>query len=479
MIPASFRNLSIHLTGVKGTGMAALAEILHDEGAILSGSDVGERFFTDDLLSRIGLVPTVGFSRDHVPQDASLLVYSSAYGDTNPERAEATRRGLPQHSYTEMLGALSQTLRSLAVSGVHGKTSTTAMIGTLIAGLDLPATVVVGSAVPSFGGSATLRRGSEFLVAETCEYRRHFLDFSPDVLVVTSVEADHLDYYRDYEDVLDAFVSFARRLPDNGFLVYCADDPGATAVAEKVAVERPGVQRIPYGFSVVGPGRVGLPRLSGGRQEFEIELPSGTGTFELAVPGRHMVANAAAAVMALTALIGDAYGPERPIARWRKSLAEFVGTSRRSEVIGEVAGVLVLDDYAHHPTAIRTTLAGFREFWPGRRLVVDFMSHTYSRTIALLEEFADAFGEADILFLNDIYASAREERVSGFDGERFAEAVRHRHKDVRFVPDFSEAADRIADELRPGDIFVTMGAGDNFRISRDVADRLRQRSGGI
>jgi UDP-N-acetylmuramate--alanine ligase len=477
MIPSSFRDLSIHLTGVKGTGMAALAEILHDEGARLSGSDVGERFFTDDLLARIGLVPTVGFSPDHVPTDASLLVYSSAYDQTNPERAEASRRGLPQHSYTEMLGALSRTRRSLAISGVHGKTSTTAMVGTLIAGLDLPATVVVGSAVPSFGGSATLRRGTEYLVAETCEYRRHFLDFSPDVLVVTSVEADHLDYYRDYDDVLDAFVAFARRLPQDGVLVYCADDPGATAVATKVEAERPGVRRIPYGFSVTGPGRIGTPRLADGRQEFEIELPSGSETFELAVPGRHMVANAAAAVMALSALVEDGGDPGRVSPTWRRSLAAFAGTSRRSEILGEFRGILVVDDYAHHPTAIRTTLAGFREFWPGRRIVVDFMSHTYSRTMALLDEFADAFGDADVLFLNDIYASARESRVSGFDGARFAETVRGRHGDVRFVPDFSGAADRIMDELRRGDIFVTMGAGDNFRISRDVADRLRQREG--
>ncbi|MFW5693787.1 MAG: UDP-N-acetylmuramate--L-alanine ligase [Alkalispirochaeta sp.] len=475
MIPPILRDVPIHLTGVKGTGMAALAEILHDEGARLSGSDVAERFFTDTLLERIGLTPYVGFDADHLSPDVALLVYSSAYGEDNQERAEARRRSIPQYSYTEMLGALSRARRSLAVSGVHGKTTTTAMIGTIVASTALPATVVVGSSVPTFGGSATLRRGRELLVAETCEYRRHFLDFSPHVLIVTSVEADHLDYYRDYEDVLDAFVAFGLSLPSGAPLIYCADDAGAGEVARRLATRRKDLVLHPYGFSVPGVGRVSEPIIQDGRQRFSVALPSGSAEWTVEVPGRHMVLDAAAAILGLVGLVGEPTVSERTT--WQKALASFAGTRRRSETVAMVNGIRVMDDYAHHPTAIRTTLAGFRTFWPGRRIVVDFMSHTYSRTTALLDEFAHAFSEADVVFLNEIYASAREQNTAGVSGRELADAVSRYHEDVRFVPDFAAAAAAISDELREGDIFVTMGAGDNFRIGPMVVERLQQTSG--
>ncbi len=455
--------------------MAALAEILHDAGAVLSGSDVEEQFFTDTLLERIELTPRVGFEAGHVPPDVQLLVYSSAYGEDNPERAEARRRGLPQYSYTEMLGALSRTRRSLAVSGVHGKTSTTAMIGTIVSATDLPATVVVGSAVPSFGGSATLRQGQELLVAETCEYRRHFLDFSPNVLIVTSVEADHLDYYRDYADVLQAFLSFARSLPPQGSLIYCADDAGAQDVARRVGEERPDIVPQPYGFSVRGTGHVSEPIVETGRQRFTVTHADEVVEWTVEVPGRHMVLDAAAAVLGLVGLVGEPDPVSRAV--WQRALATFAGTRRRSELIATVAGVRVMDDYAHHPTAIQTTLNGYRTFWPGSRIVVDFMSHTYSRTTALLDGFATAFSDADVVFLNEIYASARERNSATISGQDLARAMADHHGDVRFVADFAAAAEAIAAELKPGDLFVTMGAGDNFRIAPMVVERLQARQG--
>jgi UDP-N-acetylmuramate--alanine ligase len=453
--------------------MAALAEILHDEGAILTGSDVAERFYTDTLLDHIDLVPRVGFQKQNLDPNVALLVYSSAYDESNPERTEARRRGIPQYSYTEMLGALSRDRRSLAVSGVHGKTTTTAMIGTIVAATELPATVVVGSAVPSFGGSATLRRGKHLLVAETCEYRRHFLDFSPDVLIVTSVEADHLDYYRDYADVRDAFVEFCRSLPTGGTLIYCADDTGASEVAEQVTEERSDLTIQPYGFSVQGPGRVTEPITESGQQRFSVTLAGMTGQWTVRVPGRHMVLDAAAAILGLVGLAGEPDAETLPV--WERALNSFAGTRRRSELVATVGDVRVMDDYAHHPTAIRTTLAGFREFWPGGRIIVDFMSHTYSRTVALLDEFARAFADADIVFLNEIYASAREKTSSTISGQDLADAVAQYHGDVRFVPDFVTAADAIATELQAGDLFVTMGAGDNFRIGPMVVERLEAR----
>ncbi len=474
----SIHNARIHMTGVKGTGMAALAEVLAEEGAQLTGSDVGERFYTDVLLERIGVAPSVGFAAQHVPIGTDVLVYSAAYDETNPERVEATRRGIPQFSYTEMLGSLSRTRRSLAVSGVHGKTSTTAMIGSMIAVDRTPATVVVGSAVEAFGGSATLRLGNEFLVAETCEYRRHFLDFSPCVLLITGIEADHQDYFRDLDDVLDAFYEFGLQLPDDGTLIYCADDRGATEVARRLTDERPALAVRPYGFSVEGVGGVGEPVVESGRQRFAVILPDADGPgrttqWTLPVPGRHMAANAAAALNALVALVGPP--DDERLRQWQDALARFSGTRRRSEIVGEASGVLVMDDYAHHPSAIATTLEGYKAFWPERRLVVDFMPHTYSRTAALLDAFARSFTAADRVYLNDIYASARETNPGGIDGTTLFRATRLEHNDVHYRPDFGEAARDIAASLRPGDLFVTMGAGDNFRIGTDVLRRLQTR----
>ncbi|MFW5643368.1 MAG: UDP-N-acetylmuramate--L-alanine ligase [Alkalispirochaeta sp.] len=483
--PSNYKGATIHMTGIKGTGMAALAEILHRAGAHVTGSDVEERFFTDDLLEAIGITPLIGFDGAHVPPDASLLVYSAAYSDDNPERREARKRGIPQRSYTEMLGDISRTRTAVAVSGVHGKTTTTAMLGVMVDASAVPATVVVGSGVPGFGGSATLVKGEDVLIAETCEYRRHFLDYDPDILLVTSVEEDHLDYYRDFEDVISGFVEFGSKLPAGGTLVYCHDDPGATTVAAMLRETRPDLTIVPYGFTCQGIGSISGYRSSPGMQRFHLAVPAGRGTeaetpgtgfreisteWELRVPGRHSVLNAAGAILVLALLTGEV-GNDEPAA-WRRGLSGFTGTRRRSEVIRDTGGILVLDDYAHHPTAIRTTLEGYRQFWPGRRLVVDFMSHTYTRTAALLDQFQRAFESADVVFLNDIYASARERYDGGITGETFAAAVAACHPDVRYVPDFDMATSEIIAELRPGDIFVTMGAGDNFRIAHAVANHL-------
>ncbi len=467
--PFTFDAASIHMTGIKGTGMAALAEILHHRGARISGSDVGEQFYTDIILRRIKIAPLVGFAPEHIDRDVQCLVYSAAYDESNPERREAVRRGIPQFSYNEVLGMLSRNVKSLAVSGVHGKTSTTAMIGMMVDHSNVPATVVVGSAVPGFGGTATLVRGTDILVAETCEYRRHFLHFDPDILIVTSVEADHLDYFKDESDVVNAFVEFGSRLSEGGTLVYCMDDGGARTVADTLRYQRRDIRFIPYGFEATGEGAITDYTVNPGVQTFTMRGLKST-QWTVRVPGRHMVANAAAAVSALCAMM-----PEydmNTIESWKAGLESFSGTTRRSEVIAEVEGILVLDDYAHHPTAIAATLDGYRQFWPRRRLVVDFMSHTYSRTAALLDGFAGAFGAADIVFLNEIYASAREQHSGDVSGRVLADAMRRHHSDVRFVPTFEEAETAIVSELRTGDLFVTMGAGDNFRIGRRIVDAL-------
>lgn len=480
----------IHLVGVKGTGMAALAEVLVSKGALVSGSDVAETFYTDALLAAIGVVPRVGFAEEHLPDGVSLVVYSAAYDpQTNPELLAAIDRGIPLLTYTEALGALSLAAReagapTVAVAGVHGKTSTTALLGTLIRSLRIPGTVIVGSAVRSFGGAATYNGGAEALIVETCEYRRNFLSFYPSVLVITSVEADHLDYYRDYADVLSAFVAFGERLAPGGLLVFCRDNAGACEAAAAISARRGDLRRVSYGFSDEAdvsvrdyvPGTEETPEGPRGVQEFRVD---GIDTLlRLRVPGKHMVENAAAALTVLREEPSlrrylDA-GAKHTAAKHTAAkhiadaLASFSGTTRRSEHLGTAGGIQFVDDYGHHPTAIRKTLETYREFYGAERLIVDFMSHTYSRTAALLGDFAQAFAAADVVVLHKIYASAREQYSGSISGEDLAAAVGAYHPQVHYFEEVLDALPFCKELLRPGDLFVTLGAGNNWALGREL-----------
>lgn len=473
--------LHIHLVGAKGTGMAALAEILAARGAVLSGSDVGDVFYTDRILAGIGLNPSVGFDAAHVPSGTNLVVHSAAYApDRNPELQEAARRGIPVLSYPEALGAISAETDSSGIAGVHGKTTTTAMAGTLVEALGLRATVLAGSAVSNFGGHSTIIRGNDHFIAETCEYRRHFLHFRPTRILLTSVESDHQDFFPTRQDIVDAFVEYGCLLPRGGTLIFCADDEGAVETAGRILARRPDIRTIEYGFSARGRFRILRYETGDGESRFRME---GSGeTFVLKVPGRHLVLDAAGALALVSEISGDA-------ADWRimrDALAAFSGSSRRSELVGEAGGILVMDDYGHHPTAIAATIAGIREFHPGRRLVVDFMSHTYSRTAALLREFVASLDGADCVVLHRIYASAREEPVPGLDGRTLFDLLRARRPGLAaadprvdrfamYTDNPEESLQPLLESLRPGDLFLTMGAGDNWKLGRALLAALRAR----
>ncbi|MBN1243149.1 MAG: UDP-N-acetylmuramate--L-alanine ligase [Spirochaetales bacterium] len=484
-LPAELNGLRIHLVGAKGTGMAAFAEILSSRGAILSGSDVPEVFFTDEILARIGL-RCREFAAANVRPDHELVIHSSAYRrDSHPELVEADRLGLPVLLYTEALGDFSGQRDSSGVAGVHGKTTTTALAGVAAEALGLPATILAGSVVGSFGDRATLIRGERYFIAETCEYRRHFLSFSPRRIVLTSVESDHQDYYPTYGSIRDAFVEYALSLPAGGALVYCADDPGAVEVAALAAAERSDLVLVPYGFTAEGPWRIEGYCVADERAFFS--LAAFDGEFALRVPGRHLALDACAAV-ALAALVradldclpaAEAPAAARPLLpALRPALESFSGSRRRSEFLGEAGGVVFMDDYAHHPTAIRTTLRGLKEFYPARRLVVDFMSHTYSRTKALLDEFAESLADADEVWLHRIYASARETPDGDVDGRTLFGRTAAIRSNVNYVDEPLEAVDPIAASLKPGDLFITMGAGDNFVVGRRIFERFKAREGG-
>ncbi|MDR2048433.1 MAG: UDP-N-acetylmuramate--L-alanine ligase [Treponema sp.] len=459
----------LYFVGIKGTGMAALAELLCASGFEVSGSDRDEVFYTDAILRELDIPCHEHFDPSHIPEKTDLVVYSAAYSpETNAELAESRRRGLPMLSYPEALGAYSALFDSSGIAGVHGKTTTTAMAGVLLRAAGIPAKALAGGA--AFGGRSTLSLGGKYFVAETCEYRKHFLSFHPRRIVLTSVESDHQDYYPEYGDIRDAFVEYTEKLPGRGILVYCADDRGACEVA-KIAGRRKDIRIIPYGFTAEGPWRVESCAVRNERTVFRLTcVPR---EFRLRVPGRHCVLDAAAA-LALTGLLAEEEFHESAETFWRgepgkraaAELENFSGSKRRSEILGEAGGILFMDDYGHHPTAIKTTLEGLKEFYPGRRLVVSFMSHTYSRTAALLDDFAASLAPADLVFLHKIYASARENNSGGVDGRTLFEAAKNIRGNVFYADEPEDAAGELETILKPGDLFITMGAGDNWKLGK-------------
>ncbi|MBI9105892.1 MAG: UDP-N-acetylmuramate--L-alanine ligase [Spirochaetales bacterium] len=467
----------IYFVGIKGTGMTALAEIFRARGAIVTGSDVCDKFYTDDILSEMGIPVFEGFKAKNLPESTALLVHSAAYSpETNPEIIEAGRRNLPILSYPEALGILSREGKAAAIAGVHGKTTTTAMVGTLIKEVGLAASVLTGSAAANFNGRSTMVLGDKYFVAETCEYKRNFLNFSPDYMIITSIEADHLDYYKDFDDVLSAFVEYAGRLSEGGRLIYCADDAGTVQAADKIRGLRSDLCFHPYGFTAEGDYRLSSYRRESGRQLFRLDKFENR-DFAINVPGMHNILNSAAAAVLLTVMLDDENRGDEAEDGIASGLMKFRGTKRRSEIIGEAGGILVMDDYGHHPAAIKTTIDGIRDFYPDRRILVDFMSHTYSRTEALLDGFSKAFGSADVVMLHKIYASAREAAGTVTGRDLYDKTCGH-HSNVSYFEEVMDAWDFLEQEIRPGDLFVTMGAGDNWKLGYRLYEKLTENQQG-
>ncbi|MEL3908816.1 MAG: UDP-N-acetylmuramate--L-alanine ligase [Treponemataceae bacterium] len=466
---------TVYVIGIKGTGVAALAEILVNLGAKVVGSDVAEEFYTDAVLQKLGVEVRSPFSVSNIEGvKADFVLYSTAYNEENNVEFRAFKeKGFPMLSYNECLGELSHESFSCGVSGVHGKTTTAAMVGTILKELNFNATVLTGSAVSNFGGSCTMINGTKYFVAETCEYKRHFLQFFPKKIILTSVESDHEDYYPTYEDILTAFMQYVERLPEFGELIYCADESGAVEVAKYTFSSRSDIVYTPYGEKATGEFKITKISTQNGKQTFS--LSGFAGDFNIYIPGKHNVLNAVASIALAVQLLRHKKNGElsvEDLGKIRAGLAKFKGVKRRSEIVGEAREILVLDDYAHHPTAIKTTLEGLKEFYPDRKIIVDFMSHTYSRTKALMEDFAQAFSDADLVILNKIYASAREPKDETVTGEILFEKTKKYHKRVHYFAEPLDALDFVFSQLKPGDIFITMGAGDNWKLGREVLKRL-------
>ena len=467
-LPADLQR--VHMVGIGGAGMSGIARILLDRGGLVSGSDAKESRGVAALRARGAQIRIGhdGSALDMLPGGPSVVVSThAAIPKDNPELVEARRRGIPVIMRPVVLAKLMDGYTTVMVTGTHGKTTTTSMIIVALQRSGFDPSFAVGGDLGEAGTNAHHGSGTTF-VAEADESDGSLLEYTPDVAVVTNVEADHLDFFGTEAAYVAMFDQFIARLRPGGALVVCADDEGAAALADRSA--ELGVRVLRYGstddanlagallnWEQQGTGGVATVRLPGDSH------PRG---IRLAVPGRHMALNALAAVVAAVEVGAD-------VDAVLDGLAGFEGVRRRFEAVGTAAGVRVFDDYAHHPTEVTATLEALRAVAGEARSIVVFQPHLYSRTATFAREFGHALGGADEVFVLDVYA-AREQPMAGVSGATVAE---HVDVPVHYVPDFSAVADQVAAAARPGDVVVTMGAGDVTLLGGEILAALQARAG--
>ena len=451
------RYQQVHFVGIGGAGMSGIAEVLLTLGYRVTGSDA-RRNEAVERLERLGAKLFTGHAAGHV-EGAQVVVYSSAVARDNPELQAARQRGIPVIPRAEMLAELMRVKSGIAIAGTHGKTTTTSMVGAVLAEAGFDPTIVVGGRVTAFGANARLGQG-EFLVAEADESDGSFLKLTPTIAVVTTIDAEHLDYYRDLGAIRETFLQFINKVPFYGVAVLCADQPEIQALLPRVEK-----RVITYGREHAADLVAAGMRLQGLTARFEVlQRGEALGELTLQVPGAHNVANALAA----TAVGLDL---EVSFPAIQRALAGFSGVQRRFQVKGEAGGIVVVDDYGHHPAEIRATLAAARRGFD-RRLVVAFQPHRYTRTLHLHADFLTAFGDADVLVLTDIYP-AGEAPIAGVHAETLAQGIAAgTTREVRYVGDRGELVELLLRITRPGDLIVTLGAGDIGGVADQVLTRL-------
>ncbi|HOV86618.1 MAG TPA: UDP-N-acetylmuramate--L-alanine ligase [Syntrophobacteraceae bacterium] len=452
----------IHFVGIGGIGMSGIAELLLNLGYRVSGSDLKET----DLTRRLGALGArifVGHAAEHV-RGADVVVLSSAISEDNPEWLAARALGkVPIIRRAEMLAELMRLKYSVLIAGAHGKTTTTSMVSTVLARGGLDPTVVIGGKLNAWGTNAKLGHG-DFMVAEADESDGTFLMLPPTIAVVTNIDLEHLDFYRDLEHIQETFLQFINKIPFYGQAVLCLEDENIQALMPRI-----GKRFVTYGFSSQADFQARDVRIDGFRASYRAYCRGEElGEIELGIPGRHNVLNSLAAV---------AVARELEIA-WpdvQTGLGDMTGVQRRFQVKGEVDGVLVLDDYGHHPTEIRTVLETLAQCFPNRRRIVAFQPHRYSRTHALREQFARCFYHSDVLLTTEIYA-ASEKPIEGVTGEGLArEIASHGHHDLHYCRTLEEMLEKLCEMVVPGDVVMTLGAGNILQVGEWLLDRLEQR----
>jgi UDP-N-acetylmuramate--alanine ligase len=450
----------IHFVGIGGIGMSGIAEVMHQLGYKVQGSDVADSYVVEKLR-KAGIPVTIGHSPDNLG-DAAVVVCSSAIKEGNPEIAAAAERRLPRVRRAEMLAELLRMQKTVAVAGTHGKTTTTSMIAALLDSGGLDPTVINGGIINSYGSNARLGK-SDWWVIEADESDGSFLRLDGTIAVVTNVDPEHLEHYGDFEEVKDAFVEFIENVPFYGLAVMCVDDPDVQHIISRIRDRRV----VTYGFSALADLRADNVTPVAGGSRFDavmLERDGSRRTIEglhVPIPGRHNVQNALAAI-AVACELGIS---DDAIAR---GFERFTGVKRRFSKVGEVDGATIIDDYGHHPVEIRAVLAAAREGAQGRVIAV-VQPHRYTRLQALMEEFQNAFNDADVVYVAPVYP-AGEEPIEGVDSAVLAEGLRSRgHRMVREVRDLPDLCSNLRDLAAQGDMIICLGAGDITKWASSLA----------
>ena len=448
----------IHFIGIGGIGMSGIAEVLHNLGYEITGSDIKDSETTKRLKS-CGIKVFIGHKRENISK-AHLVVVSSAVSPDNPEIIEAKRNSIPIIPRAEMLAELARLKYGILVAGAHGKTTTTSLIATLLGEGGLDPTVVIGGKLKALGSNAKLGQG-DFLVAEADESDGSFLKLNPTIAVITNIDKEHLDYFKDMEKLKSAFLAFANKIPFYGTAVVCAENEHTRDIIP--AIER---KMITYGFSPDSAVYASNVKSLGTKMSFEaVAEGKSLGNFTIPIPGEHNVLNSLAA-------IGTAIELQIPVPTIRRALTNFSGIQRRFEYKGEGSGIKVFDDYGHHPTEIRAVLKAARQSFDRRRVFVIFQPHRYTRTRDLMDEFAQSFTSVDRLFIMDIYP-AGEATIEGVNSENLLKRVeRNEGAKATYIPERNELVKRIISELRTDDVLITLGAGDVYKVGNEILRQL-------
>lgn len=459
--PLFSKKTRVHFVGVGGIGMSGIAEVLLNLGYPVSGSDL-KSSATTKRLEDLGGDIFVGHEVAHVG-DADVVVVSSAVREDNPEVVEAMRRQIPIIPRAEMLAELMRLKYGIAVAGSHGKTTTTSMIAVLLDRAGLDPTMVIGGRIAALGGNAKLG-SSDLMVVEADESDRSFLQLSPVLAVVTGIDREHMEAYSDMDDLENAFVEFVNKVPFYGTSVLCLDEKRVHDILPRVRR-----RHVTYGFSADAEISARDVRLEGRASRFQLQIAGeSAGEINLRTPGRVSILNSLAAIG-----IGRELGLS--LDEIRSGLESFSGVERRFQVKADAGGVIVVDDYGHHPTEIRATLATAKDAF-GRRTVVVFQPHRYSRVSALFEDFCRAFDQADVLVVTEIYP-AGEDPIAGVSGAALAEGIKgHGHRRVLFVAELDDVPVSIENDLEKGDLVITLGAGSVTGVSDELAEVVRARA---
>ena len=450
--------IHIHFIGIGGISMSGLAEILLEEGFTVSGSDAKESPLTKKLESE-GAVIHYGQCAENITDDINCVVYTAAINKSNPELMEAVGKKIPMLTRAELLGQLMKNYDTpIAVSGTHGKTTTTSMISEVLLAADMDPTISVGGILKTIGGNIRVGKSGNF-ITEACEYTNSFLHFYPKISVILNIEEDHLDFFKDLEDIRHSFHQFAALLPSDGTLIINGDIDNYQEIYDSLdcnVITYGSSDMLDYSASNITydeKGLVAFDLIKNGKVVDHIQL---------SVTGDHNVSNALASIATAELL-------QIPMETIKKGILSFSGTDRRFEYKGEVNGFTIIDDYAHHPTEINATLTAAKEY-PHKEVWCIFQPHTYTRTKALFPEFVDALTHADHVILADIYA-ARETDTLGMSSEMIAEELKKKGCDAYYFPSFEEIESFCLDRCQKGDVLITMGAGNVVNIGENLLNR--------